>query len=90
MCVLSVVECGNLSVSEPGPGGLTVNQMTNLFNTTSTYSCQTTGYEISGNAMRTCQANGTYDGMEPNCTCESMLTRPAHINVVCTSPKYAH
>ena len=69
----SVVDCV-FPEFDPGPGGLTVeiSTRTPVFNSTATYSCQTTGYEISGSATRTCQADGSYSGMEPTCTRESI------------------
>ena len=77
MCLFSVVVCAIPPVPlgfDLGPGGLMVDRQTSVFNSTVTYSCRTTGYEISGSAVRTCQANGTYSGMQPTCTRESLLT----------------
>ena len=73
MCLSLVVNCG-FPEFDPGPGRLMVEVPSSLpvFNTTVTYSCQTTGYEISGSATRTCQADGSFSGMEPTCTCESI------------------
>ena len=69
----SVVNCG-FPEFDPGPGGLTVELPSSMpvFNNTAIYSCRTTGYEISGSATRTCQADGSFSGTEPTCTCESI------------------
>lgn len=61
----TVVECNRFMVSAP----LMLVQPNNTFNTTATFSCET-GYNLAGDAQRTCQANGTYSGVMPSCTCE--------------------
>ncbi len=59
------VDCGSLS--DPGNG--TVNAPTTTFmNTAATYNCNT-GYNLTGDMTRTCQANVTWSGTAP--TCES-------------------
>ena len=50
---------------------LMVDQPINTFNSTATFSCQT-GYNLNGNSQIICQADMNYDGMIPNCTCESI------------------
>ena len=67
MCtLLSVISCPSLTVSLP----LMVDRPNNTFNSTATFSCQT-GYNLNGSSQLTCQADMNYDGMIPNCTCES-------------------
>ncbi len=74
------VDCGSLS--DPGNG--TVNAPTTTFMNTVTYNCNT-GYTLTGDMTRICQANGTWSGTDP--TCESSfsslytyLVRPVHEN----------
>ncbi len=64
-CVLYTVavDCGTLS--DPGNG--TVNAPTTTFMYTATYNCNT-GYNLTGDMTRTCQANGTWSGTDPTCT----------------------
>jgi hypothetical protein len=59
----AVVDCGPLS--KPSNG--TVDVTATTYNSTATYSCTTTGYTLSGDAGRTCQANGTWSGSAPTC-----------------------
>ncbi|XP_066283044.1 sushi, von Willebrand factor type A, EGF and pentraxin domain-containing protein 1-like [Branchiostoma lanceolatum] len=48
----------------PAHGSVTAGT---LYGDTATYSCQS-GYEIDGTAIRTCQADQTWSGMDPTCT----------------------
>ena len=63
-----VVDCGSISVDAP----LMVNQTDTTFNSTATFTCQT-GYNISADISRTCQANGTYSNSNPVCTRKSRV-----------------
>ena len=60
-----VVDCGRLTASLP----LQVMVINTTFNSTANYSCQV-GYNLVGTAERTCQANGSYSGVEPSCMSE--------------------
>ena len=63
-----VVDCGSVMVSSP----LQVSQTNTTFNSTITYSCQL-GYNLVGTPERTCQANGSYTGVEPSCMSELLV-----------------
>ena len=70
-CLVSVtIDCGPVPDIQDGrvdfSGGTTLGS-------TITYSCNT-GYTLTGDANRTCQANRTYDGSEPTCEGEISLT----------------
>ena len=64
----SVVDCGPLT--DPS-NGMAVNTPTTTFESTATYSCNT-GYTLTGNMTRTCQAKGDWSGSAP--TCDSTLS----------------
>ena len=51
------VDCGSLS--DPGNGIVDASNTT--FMNTATYTCNT-GYNLTGDTTRTCQANGTWSG----------------------------
>lgn len=59
------MDCGSLNPT--GAGGLTVNMMRSVFNTTVVYSCTEEGYRLVGVAERMCGANGLWSGVEPHC-----------------------
>ncbi|XP_064386127.1 sushi, von Willebrand factor type A, EGF and pentraxin domain-containing protein 1-like isoform X2 [Halichondria panicea] len=58
-----VVDCGPLT--DPS-NGMAVNTPTTTFESTATYSCNT-GYTLTGNMTRTCQAKGDWSGSAPTC-----------------------
>ena len=60
----SVVNCGALEV----PTQSLVTVADTVFGSVATYTCDT-GYNLNGDDTRTCQADGTWSGVEP--TCES-------------------
>ncbi|XP_035675655.1 sushi, von Willebrand factor type A, EGF and pentraxin domain-containing protein 1-like [Branchiostoma floridae] len=60
--VCNRTECPDLAA--PANGYVTLGT---FYGDTATYSCQI-GYEIDGVAVRTCQADKTWRGMEPTCT----------------------
>ena len=66
---IQAVNCGRVPSIQDGrvdfSGGTT-------FGSTITYFCNT-GYTLTGDASRNCQANGTYDGSEPTCDCTYIL-----------------
>ena len=78
---LVVIDCGGLP--DPGDGqvtftpGAVVSVDTGL-NAVATYTCSE-GYSLDGDVMRTCQANGQWDGAEPSCTRKLL---------VCSNPHY--
>ena len=61
------VDCGSLS--DPGNGIVDASNTT--FMNTATYTCNT-GYNLTGDTTRTCQANGTWSGTAA-CTRKSSL-----------------
>ena len=62
-----VVDCGPLNPMQVG--GLSVDLMQSVFNTTVRYSCREEGYELMGEAERMCGADGRWSGDEPRCEC---------------------
>ena len=68
----SVIDCGGLIGPEDGQVTFTPGVVTTIdtgLDAVATYACSE-GYSLVGNAMRTCQANGQWDGAEPTCTCK--------------------
>ena len=65
--LLIVADCGPLNIDngevrfQPVAG-----RGETEFESVATYTCNT-GYVLTGNAMRTCQADGTWSGLEPVC-----------------------
>ena len=67
--ILAVVDCGPLTNPDNGQ----VNDAAGTtFGHTATYSCNT-GYNLTGNRTRTCQATGEWSGSAP--TCPGMLLK---------------
>ena len=67
LCLLSTaVNCGTLT----NPANGRVSHIAGTFGRTSTYSCST-GYNLVGGSIRTCQATGVWSGSAP--TCQRML-----------------
>ena len=64
---LIVVDCGTLNATTNGQVSYTAGT---TYQQTATYSCDT-GYNLVGDSIRTCQADGTWFGSAP--TCQSML-----------------
>ena len=60
--LFAAVDCGNLT--NPLNGQVTLT--TTTFMSTATYSCNA-GYNLSGNATRTCEASGTWSDTAPTC-----------------------
>ena len=60
---LIVVDCGALA--DPDNGIVMVSETT--FNSSATYSCNT-GYELRGDAVRTCLGSGQWSSGTPMCT----------------------
>ena len=76
----TVIDCGGLA--EPDDGQITftpgvVATADTGLNAVATYACSE-GYSLDGDAMRTCQANGQWDGAEPSCTCKLLV----HVQLV--------
>ena len=70
--LLTVIDCDLLPLPSEGQVDYTPGVVTSLetgLNATASYSCSE-GYDLDGDAMRTCQANGQWDGAEPMCMCE--------------------
>jgi hypothetical protein len=59
------VDCGGLGTITNGTISTSPPSST-TFGTTATYACNT-GYNLQGNANRTCQANATWSGTAPTC-----------------------
>ena len=58
----AVVDCGTLAAPQNGKVNLTAT----TFMSTANYSCNS-GYTLSGNEIRTCEANGTWSDTAPTC-----------------------
>ncbi len=56
------------------PANGAVDDSNREFQDTATYTCDT-GFELFGNSMRTCQADGTWSGDEPTCRGKGMPER---------------
>ena len=69
LCSSTVISCGDLSVSNIGAGGLTLqfSAPTMTFGTRAVYSCRSSDRRVSGNAERVCGADGNWTGEEPEC-----------------------
>ena len=68
----AVVDCGLLpNITNGMVIYNTQGQDQTLLGATVTYSCNT-GYTLSENSMRTCQADGTWSGNNPTCNSECM------------------
>ena len=52
-----------------------------LAGATVTYTCNT-GYTLSGNSMRTCQASGAWSGTAPTCNGEYMWQSLVELNII--------
>ena len=61
--ILTAVDCGLLI--DPANGQVTLTAGTSL-GQTATYSCST-GYNLVGDSIRTCQATGVWSGRAPTC-----------------------
>lgn len=66
---LIVVDCGPLDNPQNG----FVRLFSTLQGATATYTCQP-GFDLIGNRLRTCQANGQWSGQDPICRRQSMTT----------------
>ena len=62
---LTAVDCDNLT--DPANGQVDHTAGTSL-GQTATYSCNT-GYNLVGDSIRTCQAEGNWSGSVPTCQC---------------------
>ena len=60
---MSVVDCGALD--NPANGEVFLTNTT--FNSVATYSCNT-GYNLTGDNMRTCLETGFWSGSDPTCS----------------------
>ncbi len=65
MSSFTVVSCGSLS----NPANGQVLTTDTVYQSTAIYSCDT-GYTLSGDRIRTCQDNGEWSGVDPDCNCE--------------------
>ena len=68
--ILTVVDCGTLT--NPANGQVSHTAGT-TFGQTATYSCDT-GYNLVGDSIRRCQADGMWSGNEPTCISKSNKT----------------
>ena len=67
-----MISCGALKVSHVGVGGLIIqfSTPTTTVGTKAIYLCSNSSYQIIGNAVRTCEVNGSWTGAEPHCGCK--------------------
>ena len=59
---VTVVDCGSL----PRPANGAVSLTNTTYNSVATYSCND-GYNLMGDATRTCLASGSWSGTAPTC-----------------------
>ena len=78
LLILTVVDCGNLT--DPANGEVNHTSGT-TFGQTATYSCNT-GYNLTGDSTRTCQATGEWSGSAP--TCQGTLVKDYFHMCICT------
>ena len=71
------MDCGSLT--DPANG--TVSLITTTFGSTATYTCNGVNYLLVGEAMRTCQATGSWSSDTP--TCGKLHTTSMHEFVPC-------
>ena len=67
-----MINCGLLPPPSEGQVAYTPSPVTGLetgLNAMANYSCSE-GYDLIGDMIRTCQANGEWDGAAPTCMCE--------------------
>ena len=63
-----MIDCGGLTDPEGGQVMISSGTVAATgLNAIASYTCDV-GYELVGNAMRTCEANGEWNGTEPVCT----------------------
>ena len=68
----AAIDCGNLADPESGQVTFTPGVVMTLetgLDAIANYTCNE-GYDLVGDAMRTCQADEQWTGTEPNCTCK--------------------
>lgn len=75
----AVIDCGDL----PDPQFGTVRLMATIFQSVAMYKCSD-GYELEGEATRTCQSNAEWSGSAPTCRREEQsssqfFTRHVHV-----------
>ncbi len=58
----AVVNCGNLT-----PINGIIFLETTVFGSVANYSCNNSDHQLVGDAVRICQANGTWNGSAPTC-----------------------
>ena len=78
----AAIDCGNLIVPEGGRVTFTPGVVMTLetgLDAVGTYTCSE-GYDLVGDSLRTCEANGQWDGGEP--TCMGMCTFWRYTSVV--------
>ena len=70
-----VIDCGNLTDPDRGQVTFTPGVVVTLdtgLDAIANYACNE-GYDLVGGAVRTCQANGQWDGGEPTCMCKQYI-----------------
>ena len=66
---IAAIDCGDLTDPEGGQVTFTPGVVATIdtgLNATATYTCSV-GYDLSGGAIRTCQSDAQWDGVEPVC-----------------------
>ena len=82
-----MIDCGGPIDPEGGDVTVTpgVGSIQTGLNAVAIYTCSE-GYDLVGNAVRTCQANGQWDVAAPNCLCKYLtacsLRWPTYRNVL--------
>ena len=71
---LTALDCGPLLPPLNGD----VNTPSTLLGSQATYSCQSSGYILTGDSSRQCSTNGRWTGTQPSCDSESCFIAVPH------------
>ena len=70
-----MIDCGNLTDPDGGQVTFTPGMVATIdtgLDAIANYTCSE-GYDLVGDAVRTCQADGQWDGGEPTCMCKQYI-----------------
>ena len=86
LLISTVVDCGSLT--DPANSQVDLTSRT-TFNQTATYSCNT-GYNLTGDSTRTCQATGNWSGSAPTCVGMLLKDDPSVYSMHMHNKKHYH